>query len=62
MVVRRIIIMKRREYIWGDARKWHLNHQSPVTPNPQSLIPSYLSLLSSRFSVGPRSVPPFDSV
>ena len=28
MVVRRIKIWKRRKYIWGDARKWHLvaNH------------------------------------
>ena len=35
------------------------SHQSLVTPNPQSLIPSYSSLLSN-FRVSPLGVPPFD--
>ncbi len=37
------------------------SHQSLVTPNPQSLIPSYSSLLSN-FMVNPLGVPPFDYV
>ena len=35
------------------------SHQSPVTPNPQSLIPSYSSLLSN-FRVSPWGGAPFD--
>ena len=34
------------------------SHQSLVTPNPQSLIPSYSSLLSN-FGVSSLGVPPF---
>ena len=35
------------------------SHQSLVTPNPQSLIPSYSSLLSN-FRVSPWGVSPLD--
>ncbi len=35
------------------------SHQSLVTPNPQSLIPSYSSLLSN-FMVSPWGVSPLD--
>mgnify|MGYP006912740868 CR=1 FL=1 len=31
----------------GDARKWNFSHQILDTPNPQSLIPSYSTLLSN---------------
>ena len=37
------------------------SHQSLVTPNPQSLIPSHSSLLSN-FRVSPSGVVPFDYV
>ena len=41
MVVRRIKIWKRRKYIWGDARKWHLvaNHINDTSRPLETGVP-----------------------